>query len=358
MIESSCMRDCKLLNLLALLLIVTCLAGCEALGFYTQAIGGQLHLLRHRESVEKILEDSQQPPALQQRLALIEKMLDFAEQDLQLPVEKSYSSYVKLNQDFIVWNVFATERFSVEPVEWCYPIAGCASYRGYFKQTDAEKFAAKMENKGYDVYVGGVKAYSTLGWFNDPLLDTFVNFSEDRLAALLFHELAHKVLYVKDDTEFNESFASAVEQIGVQRWFERHGQPQQFARYQQRLEERAAFHGQVALLRDSLQSLYESSAEEGLLQAGREKLYTEFTREFVQFQQHWQTADRYALWLGRGDNNAKLLPVVAYNRWVPAFTQLVEENEFKLSDFYAECQQLAKQKKQQREDFLAKKALQ
>ncbi len=199
------------------------LSGCTTLGYYAQAVGGHLEVMRLAAPVEERLREPDTPEPLRAKLARALAIREFASRELALPDNGSYRRYADLGQPFVVWNVVAAPEFSVEPLESCFPFAGCVSYRGYYSEEAARAYAAALAEKGYDVHVGGVPAYSTLGWFDDPLLSTFIHYPEAELARIVFHELAHQVVYVKGDTMFNESFASTVEEEGVRRWLEREG---------------------------------------------------------------------------------------------------------------------------------------
>lgn len=202
-------------KLILVALFCTTLVACESISYYSQAVNGQLFLLRHRQDIQDLIDDAATPVELGDKLAVVLSIREFAEQSLGLPVQGNFATYVDLQRQFVVWNVFATPEFSMGPVTWCYPIAGCVSYRGYFDESDARTFADKTRQDGFDVYVGGVAAYSTLGWFDDSLLNTVIGREDYQLASLIFHELAHQQVYVKGDTDFNESFATAVEREGL-----------------------------------------------------------------------------------------------------------------------------------------------
>src|SRR3954465_2418144 len=208
---------------LVLAISLLLLGGCETLSYYKQAIGGQLEILHAARPIDTWLADPGTPAALRERLQLAQRIRGFASTQLALPDNASYASYAELGRAYVVWNVFAAPRLSVEPKKECFPFTGCVSYRGFFSEEDARRHVEGLQAEGYDVYVGGVVAYSTLGWFNDPLLSTFIRYPEAQLARLVFHELAHQVVYAHDDTAFNESFAVAVEEEGVKRWLQAEG---------------------------------------------------------------------------------------------------------------------------------------
>src|SRR5881396_1056364 len=207
----------------ALVAIILIVSGCRTLSFYGQAIKGQYQLLAHRQPIEKLVADSNTPARLKSQLELVQNLRAFAGKELKLPVDGHYTKYVDVHRPFIVWNVEAAPEFSMEPKTWWYPLIGKQEYRGYFSETAAQEYAGVIRKNGYDVYVAGTTAYSTLGWFKDPILNTFVFDSESDLAETLFHELAHQRVFARSDTDFNEAFATTVGQEGARRWLRSKG---------------------------------------------------------------------------------------------------------------------------------------
>ncbi|MEO8442647.1 MAG: aminopeptidase, partial [Betaproteobacteria bacterium] len=250
----------QFIDMRALALIVTAAAalaaGCSTLGYYMQSVEGQLSLLQSRQEITQVLADPATPAPLKKRLERALTIRDFASSELKLPDNESYRSYADLRRPYVVWNVFATREFSINPEQWCFPIVGCVGYRGYFSKSGADNFASELRVEGYDAYVGGVPAYSTLGWFNDPMLNTFVNYSEYEVARLIFHELAHQVMYTKGDTEFNESFAVTVELEGVARWMALNGDDKMRADAARAQQRRTQFAALVLKYRHELGGLY------------------------------------------------------------------------------------------------------
>src|SRR6266403_163267 len=202
----------------ALLAVILIVSGCQTLSFYGQAIKGQYQLLAHRQPIEKLIADSSTPAQLKNQLELVQKLRAFADKELKLPVDGHYTKYVDVHRPFVVWNVEAAPEFSLEPKSWWYPLVGSLEYRGYFSESGARDYAERLRKRGYDVYVGGATAYSTLGWFKDPILNTFVFESEGDLAETIFHELGHQRVFASGDTDFNEAFATTVGQEGARRW--------------------------------------------------------------------------------------------------------------------------------------------
>jgi len=225
-------------------------------GYYVQAIGGQMELMRKARPIPEVIADAATSAELKHKLERVVQIRNFASQSLGLPDNDSYRRYADLQRPFVVWNVFAAPELSVEPKEWCFPFAGCVGYKGYFAEVDAQRFAAELRTQRYDVYTGGVPAYSTLGWFKDPVLNTFIRYPEAEIARLIFHELAHQVAYAKGDTTFNESFAVAVEEEGVRRWLAAHGNAEQKSAFDQAQVYRRAFLDIVAQYRTRLAQLY------------------------------------------------------------------------------------------------------
>jgi predicted aminopeptidase len=231
------------------------LTGC----YLMQAAGGQMVIASRREPIAEVIADSGTPPELRTRLEYVAAARDFASRELGLPDNDSYRSYADLGRPYVVWNVFATPEFSVEPRHWCFPIAGCVVYRGYFSEESARRYARKLRRRGDDVAVGGVAAYSTLGHFKDPVLNTMLGWSDAQLAATLFHELAHQVVYVPGDSQFNESFATVVEEAGLERWLTARQRMQDLAVWQEQRERQSQFIALLLKVRDELRELYQSA---------------------------------------------------------------------------------------------------
>jgi predicted aminopeptidase len=243
---------------LALLLVVaSVLAGCESIAYYRQAIGGQLEIMGAARPVQAWLADPATPPELRARLEAARRIREFASRNLALPDNLSYTSYAELGRPFAVWNVFAAPQYSVAPKQECFPFTGCVSYRGFFSEDDARRHAARLREQGYDVYVSGVPAYSTLGWFDDPLLSTFIRYPDAQLARLVFHELAHQLVYARDDTTFNESFAVAVEHEGVRRWLQAEGRSADLQAFEALQARRQQFAQRVKEARTRLSAAYQ-----------------------------------------------------------------------------------------------------
>jgi len=321
------------------------LTGCDSIGYYRQAIAGQLQLWHQREDIDQVLRDQQLPAATRRQLQLVQQLRRFAADVLLLPADNHYATYVDLHRDFVVWNVFAAPEFSLTPHQWCYPVAGCVSYRGYFAESDAQRFADGLKQQGLEVYVGGVTAYSTLGWFDDPVLSSMLKRDDAQLAATLFHELAHQLLYVKGDTEFNESFATLVEQEGQRRWLQRtyDAASQQTAlnAIEVANERQRQF---VALVHDaaaSLQQLYARKQSPEQARVAKAAIQRDLRQHYQTLKQQWGSYDGYDRWFSGPLNNAQLGTVTTYNQWVPALQQLLQQQGGDLGRFYAAAKRLA-----------------
>ena len=320
-----------------LLLLLLPLAGCSTVGYYAQAVSGHLSLMAAREPIDEVIDDPATTAVVRERLALAQAAREFAVTELGLPDNGSYTSYVQLDRPAVVYNVFAAPEFSLEPRRWCFPVAGCVVYRGYFARERAERSAARLEAEGWDTWVGGASAYSTLGRFEDPVLSSMLYRDDARLAGLLFHELAHQQLYVEDDSAFNEAFATAVQQEGVRRWLLARGGEEALAAWRQSRRRAEAFQFLLARTRGELQVLYASGATAPELRAGKAEAFARLQREYDALKASWGGWAGYDRWFEAPLNNARLIPSATYRALVPAFRLLLAEQGGDLAAFYAEC---------------------
>jgi predicted aminopeptidase len=325
---------------LVLLLVAVGLVSCVTISYYGQAAKGQVSLLWAREPIAALIDDDSVTSETRRKLQLVLQVRDFAQQQLDLDAGRSYLSYVELNRHFVLWNVFAAPEFSTQAVNWCYPIAGCVSYRGYFSESAAARFAQQLSEQSYDVYRGGVDAYSTLGWFNDPLNSAILRRSDQRLIALLFHELAHQKVYVAGDTRFNESFATFVEQEGLRRWYAVHAQEGFEKALTVETQIEAAFVALVLKYRDQLTALYARSISETQMRAEKVAVQEAMRQEYASFRAAWGYTG-YDRWFEGPLNNAQLSTVASYNELVPAFAQMLAQTQGDLSRFYEAVQEIA-----------------
>jgi len=326
--------------LIAAMLAAAAVAGCESISYYSQAIGGQLSLFSRSRPVDDWLADPATPQELRGRLLKARDIREFASRKLGLPDNGSYHSYAQLDRPYVVWNVYAAAEFSVSAKQECFPFAGCVSYRGFFSEADAQRHAEDLRKRGYDVYVGGVAAYSTLGWFDDPLLSTFIGFSDTQLARLVFHELAHQTVYAKNDTAFNESFAVTIEEEGVRRWLEAGGRGAELATFRASQLRRREFAARVRQARERLASIYAAGGSP-------ENLATQKRGEFDRLR-----ADYPAI-VPAEPNNAFLVSIALYTEMVPAFERLLAACNGDLSEFYRRADKIGALPKDERPLALA-----
>jgi predicted aminopeptidase len=323
------------------LIVAALVSGCESLSYYSQAIGGHFQLLAAARPIDDWLADPTTPADLKARLETAQRIREFASHDLHLPDNRSYTSYADLGRRYAVWNVFAAPEFSVEPKPECFPFTGCVAYRGFFSEHEAERYAEELRQEGYDVYVGGVLAYSTLGWFDDPLLSTFIRYPEAQVARLVFHELAHQLVYARNDTTFNESFAVTVEEEGVRRWLESQQRAAELEAFQAAQQRKREFYARVKETRERLKTIYASHLpREALLEQKRgelERLRAAFPNV-----------------VPAEPNNAFLVSVALYTELVPAFERLLAASGGSLDKFYARARELAHEDRAQRDAVLAR----
>jgi predicted aminopeptidase len=317
---------------------VVLVVGCQSLSYYTQAIGGHLKVMANARPVEDWLADPATDAQLRQRLETARRIRAFASKELGLPDNGSYLAYAELNRPAVVWNVFAAPVFAVEPKAECFPFTGCVSYRGFYSEADARRHAEKLREDGYDVHVGGVPAYSTLGWFDDPLLSTFIRYPDAQLARLVFHELSHQLVYAKGDTTFNESFAVTVEEEGVRRWLQAEGRSGELEAFRAQQARQREFARRVSQTRERLAVVYRTSdSQDNMLEQKRGE---------------WQRLRQSYPGIPAEPNNAFLASIAAYTELVPAFEQLLAESG-SLEAFYRRTKALAT-KSAEREAFVRK----
>lgn len=344
----------RLLGLALLALVLAASAGCSTLGYYAQAAGGHLSLLAAARPIDDWLADPAAGEALRERLRLARRIRAFASAELGLPDNRSYTAYADLHRSAALWNVFATPELAVELKRWCYPLFGCAGYRGYFDQAAAAAKAAELRAQGYDVAVLPVPAYSTLGWSNwlggDPLLNTFIQWPEGELARLVFHELAHQVLYIDGDTAFNESFANAVGQVGMQRWLAAHGTPAARSAQQVADARRKDFIALLVEHRRRLQQALLPDAPEALRRSRKAEVYAQLQAAYRRLRdERWNGFAGYDRYFAQPLNNAHLAVVGAYNDLAPALEALLAQHGGDLPRFYAAARALGERPRAERD---------
>ncbi|MBI5446012.1 MAG: aminopeptidase [Deltaproteobacteria bacterium] len=331
-----------------LALVPALLGGCSNLRYYARTVGGQLDISRRAQPIEQVLADPATDPVLRTKLEAVGRIRQFATSELNLP-EDGYRTYADLGRPYVLWNVFAAPELSLEPKQWCFPVAGCVNYKGYFSQEDAAAYASSLRSEGYEVYLGGVPAYSTLGWFNDPVLNTFIHYPEPELARLIFHELAHHVAYAKDDCVFNESFATAVERAGLERWLDRNGAAGQRETLEKAEVRRTAFYGLVGEYRERLREVYASARNDEEKRESKGQVLVDLRAAYERLKATWDGYRGYDAWFGDGPNNAQLASISVYTQHVPAFQQLLTSCSGDYPTFFERVRALAKLPKSQRE---------
>lgn len=316
------------------------LNGCVSVSYYGQLAGGQLQLLRARVPVGEVIADPSRDPTLRAHLLHSQQARTFASQHLRLPDNQSYRLYADIGRPYVVWNVFATREFSLAAQNHCFPIAGCVAYRGYYKQSAARGQAALLQLQGMDVSIGGVEAYSTLGWFNDPIISSMMGWGDERLATLIFHELAHQRIYVKDDTAFNESFATFVEQEGTRQWRAFRALPPQAP---SRTQQRQQFIQLVMETRSRLERLYALPLPADQMRRRKAEEFQRLRDEYRTVRDsQWAGDKRYDAWINAPMNNARLLPFGLYDQWVPEFAALFRQVDGDWERFYEAVERLGR----------------
>ncbi len=335
-------------RLLACLALIPLLSACADTGYYLQSVRGHLTMLQASRPIEAWLDDAQVAPALKQRLQLAQQMRRFAVTDLHLPDNASYHRYADLQRKSVVWNVVAAPPWSLTLKTWCFPVAGCVGYRGYFKEAEARELAQTLQAEGLEVSVYGVPAYSTLGWLNwaggDPLLNTFIHYPDGELARMIFHELAHQVLYVQDDTLFNESFATAVERLGGERWLALHGSEAAQKAYRVFDARRQQFRALLRRTRARLSDIYKTNQPLAPVLSAQEAMkiiaMQDFRNDYAQLKLGWGGYSGYDAWVA-GANNAAFGAQAAYDEWVPGFEALFEQQDRDWPRFYDAVRRLS-----------------
>lgn len=316
--------------------------GCTNVPYYLQSVRGQMDIWSRQHDIENLIDHPETGAPLREKLREVLTIREYASRELALPRNASYRMYANLERPFAVWNVFATPEFSIQPRHWCFVFAGCVNYRGYFDKVDADGFASSVSGQGYDVYVGGVPAYSLLGYFPDPVLNTFVNYPRAQLARLIFHELAHQVVYVRDDSIFNESFAVTVELEGSRRWLERYGTDADRLAHGQVTQRREQFVALIERYRDRLDALYQTSAPREAMRAEKAAMFAEMRSDYARLRESWGGFHGYDRWFAQEPNNALLASVGIYSKRVPAFQALLAREGGDLERFYAATKKLAR----------------
>ena len=348
------------LALLAVSLVAAGLAGCSNMGYYWQSVSGHVAVMSAAKPVKDWLDDAATPDNTKRRLELSQRIRDFASTELLLPDNASYRRYADLKRRAAVWNVVAAPEFSLTLHTWCFPVVGCVGYRGYYSEADAKGEAEVKKAEGLEADVYGVPAYSTLGYLNwaggDPLLSTFINYPEGELARLIFHELSHQVLYAKDDTMFNESFATAVERLGGAQWLTQFGSEAARTEYAQFDQRRTQFRALTMATRKNLEAVYAVASKNTAGAAMKIEAMKVFKEDYEKLKLQWAGYAGYDPWVAKA-NNASFGALAAYDELVPQFDALFAQQtgsgKERWRKFYAACQTLADMPRKQRREALA-----
>jgi predicted aminopeptidase len=354
----------RLQGMFFLILLMTGLCGCQTAHYYHQAIAGEYQILSHRTPIAHLMADPRTPAKLKEKFELVTELRAFAQAELKLPINKHYLTYVDLHRRFVIWNVHAASEFSLQPKKWWYPFVGSLKYRGYFFEKDARQYGKQLAQQGNDVYVEGVEAYSTLGWFADPLLNTFIGHPESDLAETLFHELTHQRLFLSGDTDFNEAFATAVAEEGVKRWFQAKHDQAGDQQYRKELQRNRQFVALVMKTRRQLERVYGETNEQRVahsklsssaqlrMREEKDRVLQQSRADYEQLKASWGGYSGYDGWFAQSLNNAQLNTIAVYYELVPGFQALLQQQAGNLESFFKAVEDMRKLKKDARHRWL------
>lgn len=331
----------KLLYRIYIVIALLCISGCTNLGYYRQSIWGHLEVIGKSRPIADWLAEENLNEDTRKHLETVLQARKFASDELDLPKNNSYTRYADLGRPYVVWSVYAAPELSLRPLEWCFPFTGCLAYRGYFHEQDAKDFAAPLRSQGKEVYIAGISAYSTLGWFNDPVLSTMMQWQEYDLVGIVFHELTHQKIYVKDDTVFNESLARMVEREGLRRWFQQRQQTQLYADYLRDKKRHQQFIDLVLGTRDLLEKTYAANKGDQWKRARKAEIIQQLRQEYQTLRESWGGYGGYDQWMASDLNNAKINSVATYYDWVPAFENLLARSGGSMTVFFHKVEELA-----------------
>lgn len=339
-----------ILIFIAGLLLIT-LTSCSSISYYSQAISGHLDLMSRQRPVQEVIEDHNTPDQLKRKLELSQQARIFASKELHLPDNESYKNYADLERPYVVWNVVATRAYSIKPKQWCFLIVGCLSYRGIFDKNEAYQLAAELRESGMDVSVFGTAAYSTLGYFDDPLLNTMLRHGDANLIGVIFHELAHQTVYIENDTAFNEAFATAVEQEGLRRWYIATNQTDEYEKYLVNKQYRHEFYSMITHTREQLANAFDKAKTDEEKQYNKQAIYRSFKTEYKQWRRT-REYDVFDQWMQRDLNNSHLALIATYQEKVPTFINLLASVDGDMQRFYELVKTVGEKDKDSRELFL------
>ncbi len=336
---------------------VLIISGCSTLNYYSSIIQGHFEIISQQQSIDELLNNPATSDQLRQKLSLAKAARQFATSDLHLPDNDSYKTYVDIGRDRVTWNVVAAPALSLSAKTWCYPIAGCVSYKGYYSNEAAKSYEKQLADENYDTTINGSAAYSTLGWFDDPVLNTMLQWREAHLVGVIFHELAHQQLYIKDDSAFNESFANFVQQEGVRRWYLAKGKPQAITKETAHGKRKKQFLSLLKTTRNKLEILYDSELADKQKYEQKRVYFTELRQQYTLLKtEEWQGYSGYDHWFDRDLNNANLVSVSTYHQHLPSFKALLQRSNGDLRVFYTAAEKLSQLPAKERSEKLLKMA--
>jgi predicted aminopeptidase len=339
-----------------LILVTICAAllnGCATVHYLSQAANGESDVLKRARPIDDVISDPATPIPLADKLRLAESLRAFAISDLKLPNNASYTRYADMGRPYVLWNIVSTPPLSLVPEQSCFPIVGCVAYRGYYDEAEAKSWAGEERGRGDDVFLYGVPAYSTLGWFADPLLNSTARYDEISLARLIFHELTHQVLYVKGDSAFNEAFATSVELEGIERWLAARNNPALTKAYHDAEARQHAFQAIMETTRDKLAAIYGSDESDSKKLAAKKTAQAELLMQYQALKASWGGYGGYDAWFSPVPNNAHFASLATYHALVPAFRELIRQKQGNMTAFYEEVKALAQKNRAARDEYLA-----
>lgn len=329
------------MRLILIPILMLVLTGCAELAYYGHAAGGQLEVMGAGEPIKDVIANPTTDDKTRQQLELIQRAREFAIQELKLPDSDTFRDYADLKRPWVLWNVFATPELSLETKKWCYPFIGCYGYRAYFDEAYAKEVATELEQEGMDVYIAHTPAYSTKGWFADPVYNSMLRYDDLTLVGILFHELAHERVYIIDDSELNESFATVVQYEGVRRWLAYEKNSSAYAAYQREQQRGDEFVSMVLEHRGILQKVYASDLSKAEKRSKKKKTFSDLKKNFNTLKQSWGGYAGYDHWFEKPLNNARLAPIGTYHNAVSVFKKLLEKQQHDLEIFYVEVEKIA-----------------
>lgn len=348
------MKSRNIIKYSILILSTFTVSACSSFGYYMDLMAGHSELLEQRKPISEILADKETKPKLRKLLETSQDIRDFASKELDLPENDSYRMYADLKRRYAVWNVVAAKEFSIQSKKWCFLFVGCLSYRGYFSKEDATAYANELKSEGYDVYVAGAKAYSTLGWFDDPLLNTMMYKSEAHRAGIIFHELAHQVVYIDNDSAFNEAFATTVEEEGIQRWLLKQGKNKHYEEYLADKKRDSQLNELLRETREKLKQLYRTKINNHEKRRAKQLIFALMQKKYHQLKKSWGDYNAYDKWMSQELNNSHLLLIATYHDLVPTFKAMLINENNNLKKFYVSVEKFGQLDKEKRKSGIKK----